>query len=77
MENVAESLPHDLFGTLFITVHPESIAASVLSKVQLVIAAGSQADQELKGVLHAGGLCSSRGKAALRGQGSVVVGPAK
>jgi hydroxymethylpyrimidine pyrophosphatase-like HAD family hydrolase len=47
MENIGESLPHDLFGSLFITVHPDSIAKEVLIKVQTVIAVGPEAVKEL------------------------------
>jgi hypothetical protein len=48
IESVGESLPHDLSGTIFITVHPDSVAQSVLGKVQVVIAAGPEAGKELK-----------------------------
>jgi len=42
-DNAGQGLPHDLTGTIFITVHPDSVAQAALEKVQFVIAAGQTA----------------------------------
>lgn len=47
-DTVPETLPHELTGTILITVHSDSVAHSALDKIRFVIAAGSGASQELQ-----------------------------
>ncbi len=43
-------LPNDLYGMLFITVHPDRIAPAILSTVDLVLAKGEAPEEIIKGV---------------------------
>lgn len=45
--NAGQGLPHDLTGTIFITVHPDSVAQAALEKIQFVVAAGDAAGEIL------------------------------
>jgi HAD superfamily hydrolase (TIGR01484 family) len=42
-----QGLPRDLTGTIFITVHPDSMAKTVLDAIQFVVAAGEAANDVL------------------------------
>jgi hydroxymethylpyrimidine pyrophosphatase-like HAD family hydrolase len=47
LDNVGESLPQVLEGTIFITVHPDALSRSILDKVRFLVAAGEEAEKEL------------------------------
>jgi hydroxymethylpyrimidine pyrophosphatase-like HAD family hydrolase len=43
LEHIGQRFPDDIAGTMFITVHPESVAAPVLPKMRWLIAVGKDA----------------------------------
>ncbi|MEP7208036.1 MAG: HAD-IIB family hydrolase [Casimicrobiaceae bacterium] len=63
-DDVAELLPESMGGTVFITAHPENVAASALESVRYVIAFGAAA----QGLLDA--FCAAAGAPAVRGASS-------
>jgi hypothetical protein len=55
-ERAGQNLPRELHSVLFITVHPEAVAAPVLSTIQTVIAVGSRVSETLGSFGKAAGI---------------------